>query len=820
MGTNQHLGSTSASALPNVRPSVRRSLRGAAFAALRNLRESFAPANRTRVFSEGLESRLLLSKAPVGPVFDATNNLTFYGTKKADLIVVSRDTTGVVVTLNGTAYPVGAPASIKILAGRGKDTVRVEEDRANPVGPVTIDGGSSNDKISGGFGNDTLIGGSGNDLLIGSDGNDSLAGGSGNDRLLGGEGDDTLIGGKGKNVYSGGNGNNTDDSLTSHRNILSPTANAPTINAQAKPLTTFGTATGLTPGQIRTQYGFGNLADSSYTNRGQGQAIAVVIPYDVLNVRASVNTFATRFSLPQIDVNTLQIINAGGTTPPADPDPNHGWEAEACLNLEWAHAIAPAAQLYLILADSDLFTDLFVAVDRAVDVLASRNGGGVTLMTFGSQNGELNTGLEQYLDQSFTRPAARNISFVTGAGDVAGTPSYPSTSPYVVSVGGTSLQRDTLGNLTGNETAWSNGGGGQSTFYPTPGFQQGTTVNGVQVARRATPDISFDADPNSGLALYVQTGFGDVTGDSVLDNGWLPGGAGGTSAAAPNIAGLITLANQLRAADNRAPLGIGFNDAIYDLNRTYPGFYLNDITSGTSGGNAALVGYDLATGNGSPRANFLIDRLQTASTTSLAFNNLTFTAEFREAINKIGSITTPGAGFVNGTGSISGNNNLALTLTPRYDLTPITPAFISAGTSAGNNITPAAIQVANFTPINLLRLDNNSVTGTARVNITILLIPAPIPTPTTSGPATTGTGIVPTPVPGFFVAGLNDSVPPNSNGEIRTWVVDLNFAGKIARDKHGREHISGSFINRFSLYNPGGAPVEGLEPIFRGTFKA
>jgi subtilase family serine protease len=188
----------------------------------------------------------------------------------------------------------------------------------------------------------------------------------------------------------------------------------------------------------------------------------------------------------------------------------------------------------------------------------SQYGGGTVLATFGSQNGELNPSLQAYLDQSFTRRAAKDVTFVTGSGDVAGTVSYPSTSPYVVSVGGTSLQRDTLGNLTGNETAWQLSGGGISGVYPTPGFQNTTTVGGVLLPRRGTPDLAFNADPNSGIALYVATGFGDVDGDSLPDSGWLPGGAGGTSAAAPEIAGLIALANQKRQAAGRGLLGERF----------------------------------------------------------------------------------------------------------------------------------------------------------------------------------------------------------------------------------------------------------------------
>jgi hypothetical protein len=128
----------------------------------------------------------------------------------------------------------------------------------------------------------------------------------------------------------------------------------------------------------------------------------------------------------------------------------------------------------------------------------------------------------------------------------------------------------------------------------------------------------------------------------------------------------------------------------------------------------------------------------------------------------------------------------------------------------------------------LQRQPNNNVTGFARVNVTLLLLPVAIPTPSVPSQGGTGgtspppppPGPAPVPVPGLFTAGLDDSQPPSANGEIRTWVIDITFHGHVYRDDKGREHVQGEFINRFSIYNPGGGPVEGLEPVFRGEFQA
>ena len=830
MGTIHHAGPASENCGQR-RLQPTRSLAVAARRVASQLANVFrGPASVTPVARcERLEVRQFLS-ASVGPVV-TNGELTFYGTNKADKIEVSRNADGLLFNMNGTPYQVNdAVTKVTILGLGGADAISVFDTAQYTVGDVTIDGGGGADKISGGNGNDHLLGAGGSDLVQGGNGNDYVDGGSGNDRLTGGRGVDNLVGSSGKNVYNAGNDvGDTDDSGTSSRNLQSTIAARPTTTDGAVPLQVFGSVTGLTPTQIRTQYAFGDLADQNYTNRGAGQAVAVVIPYNITSssINSSVNTFSAQFGLPAVNSTNLAIINAGATTPQTDPDPQRGWESEAALQLEWIHAIAPLAQLYLVLADSDLFTDLFLAVDKAVDTLVSRHGGGVAVMSFGSQTGELNASLQAYLDQSFTRKAAKTVTFVAGAGD-ASTLSYPSVSPYVVSVGGSSLQRDTLGGLTGNETGWSLGGGGIVGVgsYPRPAFQNGTTVSGTQVARRATPDLAFNADPNSGLAIYVSSGFGDVDGDLIADSGWLPGGAGGTSAASPIAAGLIALANEQRAGRQRGFLGQSFNDVIYDLNRVYPAGYFTDIVGGTSGTKTAVAGYDLVTGNGSPKAQLLIDRLASAGLTTIASNNLEWFGEFKEAITKVGSLSSGAGGFMNGTGAISGNNQLVMTLVPGdTSTTPYPPDTLNIGGNVtGHQVDPfyVGISVDNFLPATLFRLEDNTVTGVGRAEVTLALFPTDIPTPTDPSspppppPATGG----PNPVPGFFVAGLDESVPPLATGEIRTWRVDLNFTGKIYRDNKGRERIKGTFINRFSLYNPGGEPVEGLEPVFRGTFSA
>jgi subtilase family serine protease len=159
-------------------------------------------------------------------------------------------------------------------------------------------------------------------------------------------------------------------------------------------------------------------------------------------------------------------------------------------------------------------------------------------------------------------------------------------------VGGTHLPLDSSGNLTGPETAWSSGGGGASLNEAEPGYQ---TSYGIHLSGRGTPDVSYDADPYTGFYVY----------DSYASPGWMA--IGGTSAGAPQWAGLIALANQNRttplSSNNlitspvyAAATGVGYAS------------HYRDITSGNTGYSAG-PGYDLATGLGSPLANNLVPYL-------------------------------------------------------------------------------------------------------------------------------------------------------------------------------------------------------------------
>jgi subtilase family serine protease len=199
------------------------------------------------------------------------------------------------------------------------------------------------------------------------------------------------------------------------------------------------------------------------------------------------------------------------------------------------------------------------------------------------------------------------VAFVASAGDDGAEALWPGTSPTVLSVGGTSLNLTNTG-AYGSETAWSSSGGGLSSFEPEPSYQTGVQSTGW----RSVPDVAYNADPNTGVAVY----------DSVPQDGqsgWVQ--MGGTSAGAPQWAALIAIADQGSALSHR----VGIDNAaaaIYAL----PSSDFHDITQG-SNGNAATVGYDQVTGRGTPIANLVIgDLVANAQTTSYARQHRTHPA--------------------------------------------------------------------------------------------------------------------------------------------------------------------------------------------------
>jgi subtilase family serine protease len=314
--------------------------------------------------------------------------------------------------------------------------------------------------------------------------------------------------------------------------------------------------TALAPSQIRHAYGFDLV-----TNQGAGQTIALVDAYDDANAASDLAVFSKQFNLPACNSSNgcFRQLYSSGRKPAA----NANWAVEISLDIEWAHAIAPQAKILLVEAPSNNLSDLLSGVDFAV-----RNGASVVSMSWTSA--ELST--ERNLDNHF------------------------------VSTGVTSLTLDKSGNYS-SESAWSGSGGGLSKYEYEPVSQAQFPIADDIHGTRGVPDVSYNANPGTGYAIYDSVG---VSGYS----GWFQ--VGGTSAATPQWAALIAITNSQRVAARKANLS-ATGTSVYAVGKSSLGTSFHSVTTGTNGSCGtmcdAFAGYDYVTGLGTPQSKVLIPAL-------------------------------------------------------------------------------------------------------------------------------------------------------------------------------------------------------------------
>jgi hypothetical protein len=363
------------------------------------------------------------------------------------------------------------------------------------------------------------------------------------------------------------------------------------------------------PAQIRAAYGISNLSLD-----GTGQTIAIVDAYDDPAIQASIDAFDSQFGLTSDGPTLYQqygpawsfltVLNQNGQTtslPATDPNGpgTDNWEVEEALDVEWAHAMAPGAQIVLVEANSQSLPDLMTAVATA----AAQPGVSVVSMSWGLPEGQaIFSADEANYDPVFNVPG---VTFVASTGDYAAAdPEYPAFSPNVMAVGGTTLNLDS-DNSYNSETGWGyysgsigtsiGSGGGISQYELEPAYQEGVQSTGY----RTTPDVSLVADPATGVWIADAYNLGASGPFEVV---------GGTSVSAPAWAGLLALVNQARAAASEPALNstgpTETQQALYSL----PQADYNQIDSGSNGYNAE-AGYNLVTGLGTPVANLLVSDL-------------------------------------------------------------------------------------------------------------------------------------------------------------------------------------------------------------------
>lgn len=166
---------------------------------------------------------------------------------------------------------------------------------------------------------------------------------------------------------------------------------------------------------------------------------------------------------------------------------NSGWALETSLDVEWAHSIAPEAKILLVVARSASVSDLVKAIDYASSQgvqVVSNSWGGSEFSSEGSY------------ESHFQHPG---IVYVASSGDTGAGVIWPATSPSVLAVDGTTLTLNS-NNTYLNEIGWSGSSGGTSVYMATPSYQNNwSTIVG---SHRGVPDVAFNADPNSGVAVY------------------------------------------------------------------------------------------------------------------------------------------------------------------------------------------------------------------------------------------------------------------------------------------------------------------------------
>jgi subtilase family serine protease len=371
------------------------------------------------------------------------------------------------------------------------------------------------------------------------------------------------------------------------------------------------------PKQINTAYGVTKSGET-----GKGRTIVIIDSSSSTTLQSDLHFYDQLYGLKD---PTLNVIAPFGL-----PPFNQDVYPETALDVETAHAVAPDATIDLVVTgdttydatSEQFFIDLLKPVQYAID----HNLGDVISISYGFGESCFDASYFKLEHSVFSAARAKNISIIVSAGDdgssipsciggPAGTitkaqgVSVPASDPLVTSVGGTSLNTDLSGNYVG-ETTWDDfpdgvgTGGGYSSIYPQPAYQKNVTFD----PHRGLPDVSWDGDPNTGVPVVMS-----------IQGGTYVVPFGGTSVGAPAWAGVVALANQ------KAGKRLGFlNSSIYRIiqSTSYTKAF-NDIISGNnavttfdSNGNqiyvpgySANIGWDAATGAGTPKVSSLLGLL-------------------------------------------------------------------------------------------------------------------------------------------------------------------------------------------------------------------
>ena len=417
----------------------------------------------------------------------------------------------------------------------------------------------------------------------------------------------------------------------------------------------------FTPAAMTAAYNYPPLYAQGFT--GKGKTIAIIDSFGSPTIASDLHIFNTAFGLQPMcgeagvtctpDMPTFQVLQIQGSPPPVPQPPNNGtgqenhfgWAVEVSLDVEWAHATAPGANIILVTTPTaeTLGVQGFSQMMNSIQFVVDNHLADVISMSLGAAEATFANGQASLLQlrKAFVDAQAKGITVIASSGDNGTSnplkepvknpalipyPSvgWPASDPLVTGIGGTRLCADptaTASRTPDNtdppsvcqvspaqtEIAWPGSGGGYSILFPRPAFQNTLPAGSVFVGSsvgapgpnsnmRGVPDVAYQASSGTGPLVYLGA------------FGWFF--VGGTSCGAPQWAGLIAIADQISGNN------LGFiNPALYKIGSDATR-YANDFFDVTTGGNqtssipgySASQGWDAVTGLGTPNApNFAPD---------------------------------------------------------------------------------------------------------------------------------------------------------------------------------------------------------------------
>ncbi len=318
---------------------------------------------------------------------------------------------------------------------------------------------------------------------------------------------------------------------------------------------------GLTPQKLKSIYG---ITDEK--NNAEGIKIAIISAFDSPDIKEDTAVFCNTFGMP---VPLISVYNMSESPVQS----TRRWLIETALDVQWASTFARGAQIYAVFARDSTIDSMLEAVSFAKSLMPD-----VISMSFGiEESGSFvrETSLFAYTD----------IIFTASSGDIGGKVSFPSSSPYVLSVGGSVPYYNSDFRRT-DERAWENSGGGISDLFEMPYYQRAfSPLEEMADSRRATPDVCFFADDKRGAAVYVSS-----------LGGWST--VGGTSLSCACMAGICACVLKRNPSVKQS----GIHSFLYNLAGktaySFPQSRFFDVISGSSGRFSAKKGWDFCTGLG------------------------------------------------------------------------------------------------------------------------------------------------------------------------------------------------------------------------------